>query len=137
MMRCYGPLASIFNEYARALYDAAALAGRDDLMKALAPSLKEQINCGGFAVAGRLRLFLGRSLGAISYMDTMEIACIRRQITEFRPAPLRRLLQPTTLRGAGCAMIFTDELIFLGLRVWPGDYSYITRRASSNKTTPF
>src|SRR5713101_5853245 len=30
------------NEYARALYDAAELAGRDDLLKAVAPSLKEQ-----------------------------------------------------------------------------------------------
>src|SRR5229473_91318 len=31
------------NEYARALYDAAELAGRDDLIKAVAPSLMEQM----------------------------------------------------------------------------------------------
>ena len=31
------------NEYARALYDAAALAGRVDLLKTLSPSLKEQM----------------------------------------------------------------------------------------------
>ena len=32
------------NEYARALFDAAELAGRQDLMKAVAPSLKEQMH---------------------------------------------------------------------------------------------
>src|SRR6202795_581011 len=32
------------NEYARALYDAAELAGRDDLLKAIAPSVTEQMN---------------------------------------------------------------------------------------------
>jgi len=31
------------NEYARALYDAAELAGREDLLRAIAPSLKEQM----------------------------------------------------------------------------------------------
>jgi len=31
------------NEYARAIYDAAELAGRQDIMKAVAPSLKEQM----------------------------------------------------------------------------------------------
>jgi hypothetical protein len=31
------------NEYARAVYDAAELAGRDDLLNAVAPSFKEQM----------------------------------------------------------------------------------------------
>jgi len=31
------------NEYARAIYDAAQLAGRDDLIKALSPSLRLQM----------------------------------------------------------------------------------------------
>src|SRR5258708_10088044 len=31
------------NEYARALYDAAELAGREDLLRAIPPSLKEQL----------------------------------------------------------------------------------------------
>ena len=80
------------NEYARALYDAAELAGRDDLLKAVAPSLKEQMKLwwdllspDGYGYSW------GRSLGAISYMDTMEIAAFLGKHPEFRPAPLPQL----------------------------------------------
>src|SRR5712664_561666 len=80
------------NEYARALYDAAELAGRDDLIKAVAPSLKEQMKLwwdllspDGYGYSW------GRSLGAISYMDTMEIAAFLGKHPEFRPAPLPHL----------------------------------------------
>src|SRR6267378_8070012 len=65
------------NEYARALYEAAELAGREDIMKAVAPSLSEQMKLwwdllspDGYGYSW------GRSLGAISYMDTMEIAAL-------------------------------------------------------------
>ena len=77
------------NEYARARYDAAELAGREDLVKAVAPSLKEQMKLwwdllspDGYGYSW------GRSLGAISYMDTMEIAAFLGIHPEFRPAPL-------------------------------------------------
>ncbi len=80
------------NEYARALYDAAELAGREDLVKAVAPSLKEQMKLwwdllspDGYGYSW------GRSLGAISYMDTMEIAAFLGIHPEFRPAPLPQL----------------------------------------------
>src|SRR6202051_4035547 len=63
------------NEYARAIYDAAELAGRQDIMEAVAPSLKEQMKLwwdllseDGYGYSW------GRSLGAISYMDNLEIA---------------------------------------------------------------
>ena len=80
------------NEYARARYDAAELAGREDLVKAVAPSLKEQMKLwwdllspDGYGYSW------GRSLGAISYMDTMEIAAFLGIHPEFRPAPLPQL----------------------------------------------
>src|SRR6267378_2508873 len=80
------------NEYARALYDAAERAGREDLMKAIARSLKEQMKLwwdllspDGYGYSW------GRSLGAISYMDTMEITAFVAKYPEFRPAPLPQI----------------------------------------------
>jgi hypothetical protein len=80
------------NEYARAIYDAAELAGRQDIMRAVAPSLLEQMKLwwdllseDGYGYSW------GRSLGAISYMDTLEIAAFVGQHPEFRPAPLAQL----------------------------------------------
>src|SRR6266436_2985251 len=80
------------NEYARAIYDAAQLAGREDLLKAVSPSLKQQMKLwwdllspDGYGYSW------GRSLGAISYIDTMEIAAFLGKHPEFRPAPLPQL----------------------------------------------
>src|SRR6266436_2567299 len=80
------------NEYARAIYDAAQLAGREDLLKAVSPSLKQQMKLwwdllspDGYGYSW------GRSLGAISYMDTMEIVGFLGVHPEFRPAPLEQL----------------------------------------------
>src|SRR5580698_5601016 len=62
------------NEYARAICDAAAALGRADIMKAIAPSLQAQMRLwwdllspDGYGYSW------GRSLGAISYMDTLEL----------------------------------------------------------------
>src|ERR1700680_3831548 len=80
------------NEYARAIYDAAELAGRQDIMEAVAPSLKEQMKLwwdllseDGYGYSW------GRSSGADSYMDTLEIAAFLGVHPEFRPAPLPQL----------------------------------------------
>src|SRR5580704_16720927 len=77
------------NEYARGLYDAAELAGRQDIVKAVAPSLQEQMKLwwdllseDGYGYSW------GRSLGAISYMDTLEIVSFVSAHPEFRPTPL-------------------------------------------------
>src|SRR5258708_20493263 len=76
------------NEYARAIYDAAELAGRQDIMKAVAPSLKEQmklwwdlLSVDGYGYSW------GGSLGAISFMETMEIAPFLGVHSDFRPPP--------------------------------------------------
>ena len=79
-------------EYARYVYEAAEIAGRKDILAAMEPSLKTQFRLwwdllseDGYGYSW------GRSLGVISYMDTMEIVGFVAQHPQFRPAPLPQL----------------------------------------------
>jgi len=127
------------NEYARALYDAAALAGREDLMKAVAPSLKEQMKLwwdllspDGYGYSW------GRSLGAISYMDTMEIAAFVGKYPDFRPAPLPQIASAYYAAWRWLRNDFKDETHLLSVFAFGrGDYSYITREREWQQTTTF
>ena len=127
------------NEYARALYDAAALAGRNDLAKALTPSLKEQMKLwwdlqspDGYGYSW------GRSLGAISYMDTMEIAAFVGKYPEFRPAPLQQIASAYYASWRWLRNDFKDETHLLSVFAFGrGDYSYITRQREWQQTTTF
>lgn len=80
------------NEYARFVWNAAEDAGREDVLDALRPSLKAQmklwwdlIQPDGYGYAW------GRSLGVVSYLDTLEIVAFLARHPEFRPAPLAEL----------------------------------------------
>jgi hypothetical protein len=127
------------NEYARALYDAAELAGRDDLMKAVAPSLSEQMKLwwdllspDGYGYSW------GRSLGAISYMDTMEIAAFLGKHPEFRPAPLPQLASAYFAAWSWLRRDFNDETHLLSIFAFGrGDYGYITKEREWQQTTTF
>jgi hypothetical protein len=127
------------NEYARALYEAAALAGREDLLKSLAPSLKEQMRLwwdllppNGYGYSW------GRSLGAISYMDTMEIAAFVGKYPEFRPAVLPQIASAYYAAWRWLRNDFKDETHLLSFFAFGrGDYSYITREREWQQTTTF
>ena len=127
------------NEYARALFDAAELAGREDLLKAVAPSLKEQMKLwwdllspDGYGYSW------GRSLGAISYMDTMEIAAFLGKHPEFRPAPLPQLASAYFAAWSWLRSDFNDETHLLSIFAFGrGDYSYITKEREWQQTTTF
>jgi hypothetical protein len=80
------------NEYARFVWNAAEDAGRADVLDALRPSLKAQMRLwwdlvqpDGYGYAW------GRSLGVVSYLDTLEIVAFLARHPEFRPAPLEQL----------------------------------------------
>ena len=80
------------NEYARFVWNAAEDAGRADVLDAVRPSLKAQmrlwwdlIQPDGYGYAW------GRSLGVVSYLDTLEIVAFLARHPEFRPAPLSEL----------------------------------------------
>src|SRR5580700_8918035 len=127
------------NEYARALYDAAELAGREDLLKAIAPSLKEQMKLwwdllspDGYGYSW------GRSLGAISYMDTLEIAAFLGKYPELRPAPLPQLASAYFAAWSWLRRDFSDETHLLSIFAFGrGDYSYITKEREWQQTTTF
>jgi hypothetical protein len=125
------------NEYARALYDAAKRAGRDDLLKAVAPSLKEQMKLwwdllspDGYGYSW------GRSLGAVSYRDTLEIAAFLGEHPEFRPAPLPQLASAYFAAWSWLRRDFNDQTHLLSIFAFGrGDYAYITKEREWQQTT--
>jgi hypothetical protein len=125
------------NEYARDLYDAAELAGREDLTKAIAPSLKEQMKLwwdllspDGYGYSW------GRSLGAISYRDTLEIAAFLGKHPEFRPAPLPQLASAYFAAWSWLRRDFNDQTHLLSIFAFGrGDYGYITKEREWQQTT--
>jgi len=127
------------NEYARAIYDAAQLAGREDLVKALAPSLKRQMKLwwdllspDGYGYPW------GRSLGAISYMDTMEIVGFLGVHPEFRPAPLEQLACAYNSAWKWLRNDFNKDTHLLSIFAFGrGDYGYITKEREWQQTTTF
>src|SRR6266478_286201 len=127
------------NEYARALYDAAELAGRDDLVKAVAPSLKEQMKLwwdllspDGYGYSW------GRSLGAISYIDTMEIVGFLGAHPEFRPVPLQQLAPAYNAAWMWLRNDFNKDRHLLSIFTFGrGDYGYITKEREWQQTTTF
>jgi hypothetical protein len=127
------------NEYARAIYDAAEIADRQDIMKAVAPSLKEQMKLwwdllseDGYGYSW------GRSLGAISYMDTLEIAAFLGVHSEFRPAPLAQLAAAYFAAWSWLRNDFNGQTHLLSVFAFGrGDYSYITKEREWQQTTTF
>ena len=127
------------NEYARAIYDAAAALGRADIMKAVAPSLQAQMRLwwdllspDGYGYSW------GRSLGAISYMDTLEIAAFAAEHTEFRPAPLPQIAAAYYAAWRSLRHDFNEERHLLTVFAFgQGDYSYITKEREWQQTTTF
>nr|HEV7954699.1 hypothetical protein [Candidatus Acidoferrales bacterium] len=127
------------NEYARYVYEAAENVGRKDIMSALEPTLKTQMRLwwdllqpDGYGYAW------GRSLGAISYMDTMEIVAFDAKHPQFRPAPLQELASAyynawEWLRHD----VQPDRHLLNVFGFGRGDYSYINPQREWQQTTGF
>ncbi len=127
------------NEYARYIYEAAENVGRKDIMSALEPTLKTQMRLwwdllqpDGYGYAW------GRSLGAISYMDTMEIVAFDAKHPQFRPAPLQELAGAyynawEWLRHD----VQPDRHLLNVFGFGRGDYSYINPQREWQQTTAF
>ena len=127
------------NEYARAVYDAAVTVGRADITKALTPSLNEQMRLWWDLLApDGYGYSWGRSLGAISYMDTMEIAAFVGKYPEFRPAPLQQLASAYYAAWRWLRSDFNDQTHLLSVFAFGhGDYSYITKEREWQQTAAF
>src|SRR6266851_5424805 len=77
----------------------------------------------------------GRSLGAISYMDTMEIAAFLGKHPEFRPAPLPQLASAYFAAWSWLRRDFNDETHLLSIFAFGrGDYGYITKEREWQQT---
>lgn len=127
------------NEYARYVYDAAESAGRPDLMRALEPTLKAQmrtwwdlISPDGYGYPW------GRSLGVISYIDTMEIVGFLGLHPQFRPAPLSQLAAAYYAAWQSLMKNYQPERHLLNvLGFGRGNYSYINAEREWQQTTAF
>lgn len=127
------------NEYARYVYEAAENIGRKDLMQALEPTLKAQMRTwwdllspDGYGYPW------GRSLGVISYIDTMEIVGFLGKHPQFRPAPLAQLASAYYAAWQSLMSNYQPEHHLLNvLGFGHGNYSYINAEREWQQTTAF
>jgi hypothetical protein len=80
----------------------------------------------------------GRSLGVVSYLDTMEIVGFLAQHPEFRPAPLPDLASAYLLAWRWLRRDYRDDAHLLSVFAFGrGNYRYITREREWQQTVGF
>ena len=127
------------NEYARFVWEAAEAADRKDILDAVRPSLKEQMRLwwdlvlpDGYGNAW------GRSMGVVSYMDTLEIVGFLAAHPEFRPAPLEQLASAYYQAWHWLRHDYNDKAHVLSVFAFGrGNYSYISRDREWQQTINF
>ena len=127
------------NEYARFVWEAAESAGRPDILEVVRPSLKEQMRLwwdlilpDGYGYAW------GRSMGVVSYEDTLEIVGFLAHHPEFRPAPLEQLASAYYQAWHWLRHDDNDKTHMLSVFAFGrGNYSYINRDREWQQTTSF
>jgi len=127
------------NEYARFVWEAAEAADRKDILDAVRPSLKEQMRLwwdlvlpDGYGYAW------GRSMGVVSYMDTMEIVGFLAAHPEFRPAPLDQLASAYYQAWRWLRHDYSEKSHVLSVFAFGrGNYAYITREREWQQTVNF
>jgi hypothetical protein len=127
------------NEYARYVYEAAENVGREDLMQALEPTLKTQMKTWWDLLSPDGYGFpWGRSLGVISYIDTMEIVAFLGKHPQFRPAPFPQLASAYYLAWQSLMRNYQSDRHLLNvLGFGHGNYSYINAEREWQQTTAF
>jgi hypothetical protein len=127
------------NEYARYVWDAAQIAGRRDLLDALRPSLRAQMRLWWDLVApDGYGYAWGRSLGVVSYLDTLEIAGFLAVTPEFRPAPLADLASAYRAAWRWLRQDYKDDRHLLSIfDPGRGNFSYISVDREWQQTSGF
>lgn len=115
------------NEYARFCWDAADIAGRNDIKEKLKPSLKRQMQLWWDIVSpAGYGYNWGRSQGLVSYLDTLEIAAFLAANSEFRPAPLIEIAALYNRAWSWTKADYNDKThMFRVFDYGRGNYSYI------------
>lgn len=127
------------NEYARFIWDAAETADRKDILATLKPTITTQmrlwwdlIKDDGYGYAW------GRSLGVVSYLDTLEIVGFLGQHPEFRPAPLADLASAYLLAWRWLRRDYRDDAHLLSVFAFGrGNYRYISPEREWQQTVGF
>ncbi|MEO6392236.1 MAG: hypothetical protein ABIP75_10320 [Pyrinomonadaceae bacterium] len=116
------------NEYARFCWDAADIAGRQDIKDKLKPSLKRQMQLWWDLVSpAGYGYNWGRSQGLVSYLDTLEIAAFLGAHPEFRPAPLTEIAALYNQAWLWVRADYSDTThMFTVFAFGRGNYSYIS-----------
>jgi hypothetical protein len=127
------------NEYVRYVWEAAQIAKRDDLLTAMRPSIHAQMRLwwdllspDGYGYPW------GRSLGVVSYLDTLEIAGFLAINPEFAPAPLDQIAAAYARAWQWLRRDYKDERHLLSLFDFGrGNFAYISRDREWQQTTGF
>lgn len=124
------------NEYARFCWDAADIAGREDIKKKLSPSLKTQMQVWWDLVSpAGYGYNWGRSQGLVSYLDTLEIVGFLGANPEFRPAPMKDLAALYYQAWRWIRADYNDEThMFRVFDYGRGNYSYINPKREWQQT---
>lgn len=127
------------NEYARYVYEAAETVGRDDILKALQPTLTAQMKLWWDLVSPDGYGYpWGRSLGVVSYLDTLEIVAFLAAHPAFRPAPLADLASEYRLAWLWLSHDYRPETHLLSVFApGRGNYAYISRDREWQQTVGF
>jgi len=124
------------NEYARFCWDAANLAGRNDIKEKLKPTLKTQMKLWWDLVSpSGYGYNWGRSQGLVSYLDTPEIVAFLAENPEFRPAQLPELAALAYQAWLWLRHDYNDKThLFDVFGFGRGNYSYINRSREWQQT---
>ena len=127
------------NEYARYVYEAAESSGRADIVKALQPTLGAQMKLWWDLVSPDGYGYpWGRSLGVVSYLDTLEIVAFLARHPEFRPAPLKDLVSEYRLSWMWLMHDYKPATHLLSVfDPGRGNYAYISKEREWQQTSAF
>jgi hypothetical protein len=126
-------------EYARFVYEAAGNIGRKDIQDAVAPALKAVLKTWWDLVQpDGCGYPWGRTIGAMSYMDTMEIIGFLSAHPEFRPAPLPDLASVYYAAWNWLQHDYQPDRHLLNIFGFGrGNYAYMTPARQWQQTTGF
>jgi hypothetical protein len=126
-------------EYARFIYDASHNLGREDVQTAVEPALKAVMSTWyGLVSPEGYGYPWGRTIGDMSYLDSMEIVGFLAEHPEFRPAPLADLA--SVYYAAWNSLLHdyeTDRHLLNIFGPGRGNYHYMTRERQWQQTTGF
>lgn len=127
------------NEYARYVFEAAGIAGRKDIQERLRPSIRRQMRLYWDLVAPDGYAYpWGRSLGVVSYLDSVEIAAFLADEPDLGPAPLAELAAVFAAAYRSLRADYRDDAHLLSIFApGRGNYAYISREREWQQTAGF